>query len=66
MWVRKVIEGPVIKYFEGRRLEEMADDLRSCRETLGAMNKLEESFTRRSMVKIVERLPHPLQSLGGG
>ena len=37
----------------------MADDLRSCKETLGAMNKLEEIDTRRSMVKIVERVPHP-------
>ena len=62
MWVRKVTEGPVIKYGEGRRLQEMADDLRSCKETLGAMSKLEEIDTRRSMVKIVERLPQPLQS----
>ena len=59
MWVRKVTEGPVIKYGEGRRLQEMADDLRSCKETSGAMNKLEEIDTRRSMVKIVERVPHP-------
>ena len=62
MWVRKVTEGPVIRYSEGRCLQEMADDLRSCKETLGAMNKLEEIDTRRSMVKIVERLPQPLQS----
>ena len=62
MWVRKVTEGPVIKYGEGRRLQEMADDLRSCKETLGAMSKLEEIDTSRSMVKIAERLPQPLQS----
>ncbi|XP_068717287.1 uncharacterized protein [Montipora capricornis] len=62
MWVRKVTEGPVIRYGEGRRLQEMADDLRSCKETLGAMDKLEEIDTRRSMVKIVERLPQLLQS----
>ena len=62
MWVRKVTEGPVVKYGDGRRLQEMADDLRSCKETLGAMNKLEETDTRSSMVKIVERLPQPLQS----
>ena len=62
MWVRKVPEGPVIRYGEGRRLQEMADDLRSCKETLGAMDKLEEIDTRRSMVKIVERLPQLLQS----
>ena len=62
MWDRKVTEGHVMKYVEGRRLQEMADDLRSCKETFGAMNKLEEIDTLRSMVKIVERLPHPLQS----
>ncbi|XP_068728862.1 uncharacterized protein [Montipora capricornis] len=62
MWVRKVTEGPVIRYDEGRRLQEMADDLRSCKDTLRAMNKLEEIDTCRSMVKIVERLPQPLQS----
>ena len=62
MWVRKVTEGPVIRYGEGHRLQEMADDLRSCKETLGAMNKLEEIDTHRSMVKIVERLRQPLQS----
>ena len=38
-----------------------ADDLRSCKETLEAMNKLDEIDTRRSMVKIVERLPQSLQ-----
>ena len=62
MWVRKVTEGPVIGHCEGRHLQEMADDLRSCKETLGAMNKLEEIDTRRSMVKIVERLPQPVRS----
>ena len=62
MWVRKVTEGPVIRYGEGRRLQDMPDDLRSCKETLRAVNKLEEIDTRRSMVKIVERLPQPLQS----
>ena len=60
-WVRKVTEGPVIRNNEGNRLQELADDLRSCKETLEAMKKLEEIDTRRSMVRIVERLPQFLQ-----
>ena len=61
MWVKKVTEGPVVRHGEGRCLQELADDLRSCKETLEAMNKLDEIDTRRSMVKIVERLPQSLQ-----
>ena len=33
MWIRKVTEGLVIRYDEGRRLQEMADDLRGGKET---------------------------------
>ena len=62
MWVRKVTEGPIIRHGEGRCLQELADDLRSCKETLEAISKLEEIDTCRSMVKIVERLPQSLQS----
>lgn len=61
MWVKKVTEGSIIRHGEGHRLQKVADDLRSCKETLEAMNKLEEIDTRRSMVKIVERLPKFLQ-----
>ena len=63
MWVSKVTETPVIRYGEGRRLQEMADDLRSSKETLGAMNKLEQIDTHRSKVKIVERLPQQIWKL---
>ena len=61
LWVKKVTEGPVVRHGEGRCLQELADDLRSCKETLQAMNKLDEIDTQRSMVKIVERLPQSLQ-----
>ena len=61
MWVKKVTEGPIIRHSEGSCLQELADDLRSCKETLEAVNKLEEIDTRRSMVQIVERLPQSLQ-----
>ena len=33
MWVKKVTEGPIIRHEEGRRLQELADDLISCKET---------------------------------
>ena len=63
MWVKKVTERPVIRHGEGYILQELADDLRSCKETLEAMNKLDEIDTRRSMVKIVERLPQSAGSM---
>ena len=59
----KVTEGPVVRNGEGRCLQELADDLRSCKDTLEAMNKLDEIDTQRSMVTIVERLPQCLQGL---
>jgi len=62
MWVKKVTEGPIVRHGEGHCLPELADDLRSCKETLEGMSKLEEIDTHRSMVKIVERLPQSLQS----
>ena len=62
MWVKKVTEGTIIRHGEGRYLQKLADDLRSCKETFEAMSKLEEIDTRRSVVKIVERLPQSLQS----
>ena len=61
MWLRKVTKGPVIRNNKGHRLQELADDLRGCKEILEAVNKLEEIDTRRSIVKIVERLPQFLQ-----
>ena len=51
----------VLMTFNGDCLQELADDLRSCKETLEAMNKLGKIDTWRSMVKIVERLPQSLQ-----
>jgi len=63
MWVKKVTEGPIIRHGEGRRLQEVADDLRSCKETLEAINKLEEIDTRRSIVKIFETAAVPSGSM---
>ena len=55
MWVKKVTEGTIVRHGEERHLQEMTDDLRSCKETL------EEIHTRRNMVRIAERLPQFLQ-----
>ena len=33
MWVKKVTERPAVRHGEGRCLQELADDLRSCKET---------------------------------
>ena len=54
IWVKKVREGPIIRHSEGRCLQKMADDLRSCKETLGAMNKLDEIDTRRSILGLLK------------
>jgi len=43
-------------------LQEYADDLRSCEQTLQAMNYLSEVNTQRVLVKIVARLPMYLQN----
>ena len=61
VWIKKVTEGPFIKSGDRYALQEISDDLESCKETLEAMDTMEEIDTRRSMVKIVERLPRYLQ-----
>ena len=45
IWVKRVTEGPIVRHVEGHCLQELADDLRSCKETLEAMIKLEEIDT---------------------
>ena len=61
-WIRKVTEGSVIRPNNGADLQDLADDVRSCAETFGAMGRLEEIDSRVRMVKIVQRLPVYLQS----
>ena len=51
MWVKKVTEGPIIRYGEGHCLQELADDLRSCKETLEAMSKLDENLHSQEYVQ---------------
>jgi hypothetical protein len=56
-WVRKVTECAPIRSNDGESLQDYADDVMNCVETLRAMGKLEEIDNRTKMVKIVERLP---------
>ena len=39
MWFKKVTKGPIIRHGEGPWLQELVDDLRSCKKILEAMNK---------------------------
>ena len=61
-WIGKVTEGPFLKPNNGEALQDFADDVRGCMETLNAMGKLNEMDSRIRMVKIIERLPLYLQS----
>ena len=61
-WICKVTEGPTIRPNNGEDIQDLADDLRGCTETLKAMNKLNDIDSRVRMVKIVKRLPLYLQS----
>ena len=61
-WVTKVTDGPPIKASQAEAMQDMADDLRGCVETLKAMNVLGEIDSRIRMQKIVGRLPSYLQT----
>ena len=61
LWVTKLTDGPLVRQGDKDALQEIADDVRSCKETLQTMGRLDEIDTRRSMVKIVDRLPTVLQ-----
>ena len=60
-WIDKITNGQQIKPHEGESLRDLADDLKSCEATLGAINHLNEVSTQRVFVKIVGRLPRYLE-----
>ena len=60
-WIRKVTNIRVIKPDEKERLQEFADDLNCCRETLSAMGFLGELNGQSTLLKVVEQLPNYLQ-----
>ena len=61
-WVRKITLGPQVKANDKVQLQQLADDLVCCRETLSAMKALHEIDNQMSLLKIVERLPLFLQN----
>ena len=60
--ISKITEGPPVKPNDGEALQDFADDVRGCMETLRAMNKLKEVDSQDRMVKILTRLPMYLQT----
>ena len=59
-WVSKVTGGPPV--VGSGALQELADELLTCKETLSAMGCLAEVGNQDSLKKIIERLPVYLQS----
>jgi len=60
-WLAKVTEGPILGNWDSDGLQEFADNLRCCKETLEAMGNSHEIDGQRVLVKVVERLPAYLQ-----
>ncbi|XP_014671510.1 PREDICTED: uncharacterized protein LOC106812201 [Priapulus caudatus] len=56
-WISKVTRGPPIPANEPRQLRDMADELKTCYETLVAMDYARELQPQRVLLDIVERLP---------
>ena len=61
-WVAKVTGGPVLDARDSDGLQEFADNLRCCKETLYAQGSIREIDSHGVMVKVVERLPVYLQT----
>ena len=61
-WVDKVTKGPEIRAKDAVAMQDLADDLRVCVETLRAVGSLDQINSRSSISSIVERLPMFLRS----
>ena len=61
-WIKKIVEGPVLKPNKADELQDLADDVQCCLETLNAMNKLAEVESQDRTVRISKRLPICLQT----
>ena len=60
-WMKKVTQGPPIKPNNRESIMDFADEVRTCMESLRAMDMEDEIDTRIRMVNIVSRLPFNLQ-----
>ena len=61
-WIQKITVGALLKNNDRSQLQQLADDLTCCRETLLAMNACHEINNQATLLKIIERLPTYLQS----
>ena len=61
-WIDQVTNGPQIKPNERQKLQDFADELRSCMETLQSMGSSAEINVQSSLVKIIARLPFFMQN----
>ena len=59
-WIDKVTERPIVN--DNAALQDLADDLRCCRETLNTMGYLNELNNRGSLLSIIEKLPYHLKT----
>ncbi|XP_014677798.1 PREDICTED: uncharacterized protein LOC106817630 [Priapulus caudatus] len=58
-WIQKVLNKPNVTNDD--QLQEMADDLRACLQTLTAMKSLDELSGSRCLLSIVEKLPRDMK-----
>ena len=61
-WINKVTQGTVLKPSDRVALQDYADELVNCYETLQAMDMLSEIDNQKSLVSIVMQLPMFLQN----
>ena len=61
-WIRRITAGAQIKSGDRSQLQQFADDLMCCRETLVAMNACHEVNNQATLLRIVKRPPAYLQS----
>jgi len=61
-WIQKITAGVPIKNNDHSQLQQFANDLVCCRETLLAMNACHEINNQATLLMIIERLPTYLQS----
>lgn len=61
-WLRKVTEGKPIRADDVSGLLRFSDELRTCYETLNALNLREDIGSQRELARIVDRLPNHLRN----
>ena len=61
-WMTRVTEGASLHSNDHRGLQEFADDLRTCEQTLKALKLTQEIVSQRELVRIVDRLPFHLRN----